>query len=65
MSTIVSLQDFRQARAAATAPDFSNFWVEVSLAVLNGWMKASIGSLSRSGQVVPFAQATAPARRAL
>ena len=65
MSTIVSLQDFRQARVASTTPDFSNFWVEVSLAVLNGWMKASIGTLSRSGQVVPFAQAAAPTRRAL
>ena len=65
MGTIVSLEDFRQARAAPTGPAFSNFWVEVSLAVLNGWMKASIGTLSRSGQVVPFAQAAAPARRAL
>src|SRR4051812_4116387 len=40
---IVSLQNFRQARAAPTRPAFWNFWVEVSLAVLNGWLKASIG----------------------
>ena len=65
MGTIVSLQDFRQARAASTRPAFSNFWVEVSLAVLNGWLKASIGPLPPSGRVVPFVQATPPTRRAL
>ena len=65
MSTIVSLQDFRQARVASTTPDFSNFWVEVSLAVLNGWLKASLGPLPPSGRVVPFAQAASPARQAI
>ncbi len=65
MGTIVSLEDFRQARAAPTGPAFSNFWVEVSLAVLNGWLKASIGPLPPSGRVIPFIQAAPPARRAL
>ncbi len=65
MGTIVSLEDFRQARAAPTGPDLSNFWVEVSLAVLNGWLKANLGPLPPSGRVVPFAQAASRARRAL
>ena len=45
MGTIVYLEDIRLARSAPRVPAFSNFWIEISLAVLNGWLQASIRHL--------------------
>ena len=64
MGTIVYLEDVRLARAAPRVPAFSNFWVEISVAVLNGWLEGSIG-LPPPGRVIPFAQTRVAARRAL
>ena len=65
MGTIVYLEDIRLARSAPRVPAFSNFWIEISLAVLNGWLQASIRHLPPPCQVIPFAQPPIPARRAL
>ena len=57
MATIVHLEDFRKARPTSTTPEFSNFWVELSMAVVNGWLKAGIGHAPPSGRVIRFARA--------
>jgi hypothetical protein len=57
MATIVHLEDFRRVRSTLATPEFSNFWVELSMAVLNGWLKASIRHLQPSAQVIRFATA--------
>jgi len=58
MGTVIYLKDFRQASAKLAVPEFSNFWVELSLSVFNAWLKTCSSYLSPPSQVIPFVQAS-------
>ena len=39
MGFVIYLKDLRQVNAALAVPEFSNFWVELSLTVFDAWLK--------------------------
>jgi hypothetical protein len=59
MGVVIYMKDFRQVNATLAVPEFSNFWVELSLSVFNAWLKTCSSHLSPPSQVIPFVQARA------
>ena len=58
MGEVIYLQDFKQVSATLTVPEFSNFWVELSLSIFNAWLKTCSSYLSPPSQVTLFVQAS-------